>query len=205
MRDQQLLRLARPRHDLPIVVANYCSPPAARVDQRAPFRVLPQPRLRVQHLRRQWRGLCRHLPQGYQPTAQRRAVQPTNSHCRSGACKDWPGAGIANERYCLGEEQDICANTERRRGAHSQGLDSSPNQHATNLGGNNDHDQYNCRDDYYCSADRRLHRPAMGSCAVSWRATVAARVTCRARIRVAIRRTAPAATATAAPALRWAA
>ena len=131
------------------VVANYCSPP-----QPASSALIRSECYRGRDCES---GICinsgvgfagyclKGQSEGYQKNGE---VCLQDSHCASGACKDWPGAGAANERYCLGQEGDVCADTLGNEVWIQQGL--GPNQHPKYLG-NTEHDQFNCRGDYYCS------------------------------------------------------
>ena len=143
--------------DLPIVIANYCSPPqpSSKDTRRSEcYRNRDCESNICINSGVGFAGIClKGASEGYQKNGE---VCNHDSQCASGACKDWPGAGIANERYCLGMEGDICATSSGGEVHIPQGLYTSPNgqglnQHPSGLG-NNDHDQYNCRSDYYCSA-----------------------------------------------------
>ena len=118
-----------------------------------------------------------------------------DSHCKSGVCKDWPGAGIANERYCLGMEQDICANLDGSQVLIPIGLDST--QPARHQPGQRGPRPVQLSQRLLLLGHRRLDRPAMGW--QRWRLQ-ALRATSHARIPAARIRTAQVATATAAPA-----
>lgn len=142
--------------DLPIVLARYCSPPqpASSDARRSPcYRSRDCESGICINAGLGFAGYClKGASEGYQKNGE---VCIEHHHCASGSCKDWAGAGIANEKYCLGAEQDICGTLAGATIQIAQGLYSSPdghglNQHPKNLG-NGDHDQYNCRSDYYCS------------------------------------------------------
>ena len=122
-------------------IANYCSPPQPASSETV--------RSSCYRGRDCASGVCRGsaVNQGgwcLKGAANQLAGELCNAHsdCFSGACADWVGAGINNERYCASGKYEICL------GNIPTGL--APNHHANGLP-NNDHDHYYCTSAYFCT------------------------------------------------------